>query len=172
METLPRPRRIVLTGSESTGKSTLAQELAAHYGTVVCGEFVRGYLDRRGGVLDAGDVEPIARGQLALQDAHEGFLFDTDLISTVVYARHYYDFCPGWIVEAARARRADLYLLLDVDVPWVPDPQRDRPHLREAIHELFVRTLEELGADYVTIRGTWEERKRKAIEAIDRYAAR
>src|SRR6266700_2123986 len=121
METITPPFRVVVTGSESTGKSTLALELAEHYGTVVCGEFVRDYLDRRGGVLDASDVEPIARGQIALEDAHEGLIFDTDLISTVVYARHYYDFCPDWIAAAARARSAGLYLLLDVDVPWVPD---------------------------------------------------
>jgi len=164
--------RVVVTGSESTGKSTLAQELAEHYGTVVSGEFVREYLDRRGGVLDASDVEPIARGQIAIEDAHRGHIFDTDLISTVVYARHYYGHCPDWIVEAARARRAGLYLLLDVDVPWVPDAQRDRAHLRDEIHTLFVQTLEELGAGYVTIRGTWEERRRRAIEAIERYAAR
>jgi nicotinamide riboside kinase len=94
------------------------------------------------------------------------------LISTVVYARHYYGHCPEWIVEAARARRAGLYLLLDIDVPWVPDAQRDMPHLRDEIHALFVRTLEEFGADTVTIRGTWEERRRRAIEAIERYAAR
>ena len=170
METLSR--RVVVTGSESTGKSTLARDLAAHYGTAVCGEFVRDYLDRRGGVLDASDVEPIARGQIALQDAHAGFIFDTDLISTVVYARHYYGVCPEWIVEAARARRAGLYLLLDVDVPWVPDAQRDRPHLREEIHELFIKTLDEFRADSITIRGTWEERLQRAIAAIDAYAAR
>ena len=170
METLPG--RVVLIGSESTGKSTLAEELAAHFGTTACGEFVRAYLDRRGGVLDVSDVEPIARGQIACEDAHEGFIFDTDLISTVVYARHYYDFCPEWIVAAARARRSGLYLLLDVDVPWVADAQRDQPHLREEIHASFVRTLEEFGAEYVIIRGAWDERKRRAIEAIDRYAAR
>jgi NadR type nicotinamide-nucleotide adenylyltransferase len=170
--------RVVLTGSESTGKTTLARELAGHYGIVTCGEFVREYLDRRGGVLDAGDVEPIARGQIALEDAHVRtaaglVIHDTDLISTVAYARHYYGGCPEWIVEAARARRAALYLLMDIDVPWIPDAQRDRGHLREEIHALFVATLAELGAESVVVRGTWEERRRRAIDAIEAlYAAR
>ena len=130
---LHQPLRVVVTGSESTGKTTLAAELAAHYGTVWSPEFAREYLDRKGSALDDSDVEPIARGQVAGEDeaalrAGRLLVLDTDLVSTVVYARYYYGRCPEWIAELARKRVAQRYLLLCPDVPWVPDgAQRDRP---------------------------------------------
>ena len=138
-------------------------------------EFARDYLDEQTGTtglpLDASDVEPIARGQIAAEDrgraAASGLvILDTDLVSTTVYARHYYGACPPWIDQAARDRRADLYLLCDIDVPWVADRARDRPHMREHMHALFVEALDTLGAHYVTIRGGWDERLTKAVAAV------
>jgi HTH-type transcriptional repressor of NAD biosynthesis genes len=167
---------VVVTGSESTGKTTLAGDLARHFGTVWAPEFSRIYLDEKAATtglpLDAGDVEQIARGQIAVEDraiaeASGLAVLDTDLVSTTVYARHYYGSCPAWIDEAARERRGDLYLLCDIDVPWVADQARDRPHERAHMHGLFVAALEALGARYVTIRGSWAERRRAAIAAVD-----
>ena len=121
---------VTVTGSECTGKTTLARDLARHFGAVWVPEFARDYLDEQTGTtglpLDASDVEPIARGQIAAEDrgraAASGLvILDTDLVSTTVYARHYYGACPPWIDQAARDRRADLYLLCDIDVPWVAD---------------------------------------------------
>jgi len=165
---------VTVTGSECTGKTTLARDLARHFDTVWVPEFARDYLDRKtattGLPLDASDVEPIGRGQIAVEDrgiaAAKGLvILDTDLLSTMVYARHYYGACPAWIEQATRDRRADLYLLCDIDVPWVPDRARDRPHMREHMHALFVEALETLGARYVTIRGGWDERFAVAMEA-------
>lgn len=167
---------VVVTGSESTGKTTLAATLARHYHTAWVSEFARQYLDEKvastGRPLDASDVEPIAHGQIAAEDrgraAARGIaVLDTDLVSTMVYARHYYGSCPPWIEAAVRARLGDLYLLCDIDVPWVAAPQRDRPHARSHMHELFVAALESLGARYVTIRGSWAERQAAAVAAVD-----
>ena len=121
--------------------------------------------------LDERDVEPIARGQIAAEDrgaaTAKGLLvLDTDLVSTTVYARHYYGACPAWIDQAARDRRGDLYLLCDIDVPWVADSVRDRPHHREHIHALFVEALNTLGAPYVLIRGSWAARLTTAVAAV------
>ncbi len=164
--------RVVVTGSESTGKTELARSLAAHYGTAWAAEYVRDYMDAKGAPLDASDVEPIARGQMAREDeavsrARRLVILDTDLLSTVLYARHYYGSVPEWIAEAGEARRADLYLLLDIDVPWTPDAQRDRGEQREEMHALFC----ELFPRAVIIRGSWEERRARAIEAIDALLA-
>lgn len=87
-------------------------------------------------------------------------------MSTLVYARHYYGACPGWIEAAARSRRAELYLLLHPDLPWTPDGVRDRPQHREEIHALFAETLAALGATVVDVRGAWDERRLTAERAV------
>jgi len=169
-------RRIVLTGSESTGKTTLTADLARHYGAVWVPEYVRGYADWKRAPLDASDVTPIAQGQIAAQDlglerAGRLLLLDTDLLSTVVYAEHYYGACPEWVRAAAGHRRADLYLLCDIDVPWTADPQRDRSGERAEMHELFRSALADGGFRFQVIRGGWRERFLTARLAIDELVA-
>ena len=93
---------------------------------------------------------------------------DTDLVSTVLYARHYYGACPSWIEEEARARRGDLYLLNHPDVAWVADGlQRDRATARDLMHRLFERTLREFEARVVDVRGPWPEREQRAAAEVD-----
>jgi len=169
--TKDRPLRVVLTGSESTGKTTLAAELAAHFGTTWSKEYVREYQDEKGAPVLLEDVEAIAAGQIAaeeaaLRGAQRLAFHDTDVLSTVVYSRHYNGGCPGWVEEAARERRADLYLLLRPDLPWVPDAQRDRPRQREEIHALFLDALLTAGARVVEVEGTGEERRDRARRAV------
>jgi nicotinamide riboside kinase len=98
-------------------------------------------------------------------------VLDTDLVSTVIYARHYYGAVPSWILGAERQRRADLYLLCDVDVPWVPDGVRDRPVNRGEMFVLFREALARRGANVVAVRGDWESRWRIAREAVERWRA-
>jgi HTH-type transcriptional regulator, transcriptional repressor of NAD biosynthesis genes len=166
--------RICVTGPESTGKTTLARRLAESLDTEWVPEASRVYAERVGRPLEASDVSPIAREHIAL--AEEGaaaarargaaaLVLDTDLLSTVVYARHYYGAVPEWIVEAERARRADLYLLCDVDVPWVADGVRDRPTDRTAMFELFRDALARRAADVVLVGGSWVQRWMQAYAA-------
>lgn len=169
-------RKVVLTGSECTGKTTLAADLARHYGAVWVPEYVRGYAESKRAPLDAGDVEPIAHGQIATQNtalerAGSLLILDTDLLSTVVYAEHYYGACPEWISAMARTRRSDLYLLCDIDAPWTADSQRDRPHSREAMQALFRGALMSRGFRFVDIRGDWRNRFQTARQAIDELVA-
>lgn len=165
--------RVVLTGSECTGKTTLATELAARYETVWVPEYARAYVSSQGRPLVFADVEPIARGQIAAEDAlargdRTLLIQDADLVSTLVYSRHYYGDCPGWIADAARERLADLYLLLHADVPWIADGlQRDRPEARAEIHALFDASLRSLGAHVADVRGSWDERLTTAVNAIE-----
>jgi NadR type nicotinamide-nucleotide adenylyltransferase len=166
--------RVVLTGSESTGKSTLAAQIAAHYGAGLVPEFVRGYAESRGGVVELSDHGPIARGQMALEDEHvaraapNGIVVqDTDLLSTVVYCDHYFGGCPPWIAEAAAARRPDLYLMCDIDVEWVADGVRDRGHMREEMQQLFRDAVARSGAPFAVISGTGGDRLLRATEVID-----
>lgn len=165
--------RVVVTGSECTGKTTLARALADHYGTLWVPEFVRGFVEKKGRPAEYRDVEAIARGQMALEDqtANEvGSLLiqDTDLLSTVVYSRHYFRDCPAWIEIELRNRAGDLYLLADIDVPWTPDGElRDRGDRREDLQELFRSALVEHGFSFVEVTGPQARRLEIAIAAVD-----
>jgi NadR type nicotinamide-nucleotide adenylyltransferase len=165
-------RRVVLTGSESTGKTSLTADLSRHYDAVWVPEYARSYAASKGAPLEASDVEPIAQGQIDLQDAALSragrlLLLDTDLLSTAVYARHYYGQCPDWVTQAVLTRRADLYLLCDIDLPWEADPQRDRPHEREQLQGLFDEALRSRRFPVVRIRGSRQDRFHAARTAID-----
>ncbi|HEX8253824.1 MAG TPA: ATP-binding protein [Thermoanaerobaculia bacterium] len=154
--------RICLIGPESTGKTTIAERLARELGAAYVPEYARTYAEPRGNVLSAADVEPIARGEIANIDRAANVprvILDTDLISTVVYARHYYGACPQWIEEEARRRRADLYLLLDTDVEWLPGPARDSGgDAREDLFDAFRAALDEFETRWQIVSGTFEER--------------
>ena len=170
-------RRVTVTGSESTGKTSLARGLAQRFRTLWVPEYSREYAMRKAAALDASDVEPIARGQIRLEDevlarASGVVILDTDLVSTVVYAEHYYGSCPPWVDTAARERLADLYLLCDIDAAWVADAVRDRPHARAEIHAAFTAQLERYGAPCVIIRGDWPTREASAVAAVEELLSR
>jgi NadR type nicotinamide-nucleotide adenylyltransferase len=162
--------RVCLIGPESTGKSELAKRLARHFNAAWVPEFARQYAEERNNQLSFDDCEPIARGQIALESGGMAAalqILDTDLISTVVYARHYYGKCPSWIVDEARKRRAGLYLLMDTDVPWIADEARDTgAEGREDLFDAFRAALDEFDCCWVIISGDWEERFEGAVAAI------
>jgi NadR type nicotinamide-nucleotide adenylyltransferase len=165
--------RVCLIGPESTGKSELAAELAQHYGAPVVPEYAREYAVAHGNDLTYADVDPIAKGEMAAIDAARArtprlLIEDTDLISTVVYSRYYYNKVPDWVVEEARKRKADLYLLMDTDIEWKADPARDAGgEAREELFDLFRRALDEFACRFVIVSGNREERFARAVEAVD-----
>jgi HTH-type transcriptional regulator, transcriptional repressor of NAD biosynthesis genes len=165
-------RRIVVFGPESTGKTTLAKRLAAHYRTVWVPEWARGHLDPNGGACTLGDIAHIALGQAASEDtlarqAKRVLICDTDTLTTTIWSDVYFHQVEPWIAQMARERHHDLYLLCDIDVPWVDDRQRDMPHRREEFRERCRRALEEHDRPYVLISGDWEQRFQSAVAAID-----
>lgn len=172
------PLRVVITGSECTGKTTIANQLAAHFGVWSTPEFVRAYAAHKGAPIDERDHWPIAQGQMAIEDefrvraqaaGHPLLLHDTDLVSTVAYSLHYHGHCLPEVEREASQRLADHYLLLDIDVPWVADGVRDRGHRREEVHAQFVETLTRLGAPFSVIRGSWEERFSRSRLIIEQH---
>ena len=165
--------KVVLTGSESTGKTELARALATHFAVPLSEEFVRGYAAARGGKLTFADHGPIAHGQMASENdaiarATDLVILDTDLVSTVVYCEHYFGSCPAWIFEMACSRAGDLYLLTQPDIPWVADGVRDRGSLeaRAEMHSLFAEKLRSLSLPFLEIGGSRENRFRVGVEAI------
>jgi NadR type nicotinamide-nucleotide adenylyltransferase len=166
--------RIVVTGPECTGKTTLAARLAEAIGAPWVAEASRAYAERaarEGRTLTAADVEPIAGAQIAAEDAVLAaappvVVLDTDLLSTIAYAAHYYGRDVAWINAAARERRGDLYLLCAPDIPWVPDGIRDRPDAREELLALFRRVLCRFDANVAEVRGLGAARLDAALHAV------
>jgi NadR type nicotinamide-nucleotide adenylyltransferase len=168
-------RRVVLTGGECTGKTTLARAFAARWGTAWAAEAAREVALARKGALGPEDVPVIARAHVRLADeasraageAGRPLVFlDQDLFSTAVYARHYYGDCPHWIERLAVERRGDLYLLCAPDLPWESDGVRDRPAAREEIHRLFAAALGAAQARVVDVSGLGPAREALAAGAV------
>lgn len=166
--------KVVLFGSESTGKTTLAQQLAAHYHTVWVPEYSRIYQEEKKRELTLADVIPIVLGQMQLEEkalpkANKLLICDTDLLETKVYSVAYNGSCPRWLLEQIPRHLADLYLLASIDLPWEPDGIRDRPDNRTEMHAFFHRELLNQKVPFTIISGNFEERLKKAIKAIDTF---
>jgi NadR type nicotinamide-nucleotide adenylyltransferase len=167
--------KIVIIGPESTGKSTLCQQLAAHYETVWCPEYARTYLDVNGTEYGPDDLMRIAQGQLALEEwmAAEAkppyYFVDTDLYVMKVWFEVVFDYCPPWILKGAATQHCDLYLLCDTDLPWVADGMREYPDLeqRQRLFRMYKDILINDGRPWALVSGTEEERLQSAIAAID-----
>ena len=165
------PRRIVLTGPESTGKTTLAAELAGRLGTIWVPEFAREYAAARDGILSVDDFEPIARGQREREEAalasHDGpVVFDTDLVSTALYGAYYYGSAIPWLERAIAAYPPSHYLLCDIDLGWEADGVRDRGYDRDRLAGLFRSTLDRRGLRYDLVQGVGPERLRSALSSL------
>ena len=180
------PLRIVLFGPESTGKSTLAERLAARFSAPWSPEYVREYWDTHGGVITAADLDAIGRGQvageeravrLATASGAPVVFHDTDLLTCLIWDDLLFPGAsPPWLRTEAerRARAMDLYLFCDTDMPWAADPQRCFPDAegRAMCRRLWLETLERLGLRWVEVSGDWPQREMRAVAAVEAHLKR
>lgn len=166
--------KVVVIGPESTGKSTLSEQLAAHYQTVWVQEFARQYLEELPRPYEQQDLLTIAEGQLALEDklatqANRLLVCDTDLHVIKVWSEHKYGTCDPRILEQIANRPYDLYLLTYIDIPWEEDPQREYPDpaMREYFYNIYKDLVVASGVPWLEIKGSFEERKSLAVAAVD-----
>ncbi|WP_369766089.1 DUF4301 family protein [Flavobacterium sp. WC2429] len=171
--------KIAMFGPESTGKTTLAKQLAEYYKTLWVPEFARDYLqekwDKQQLACDVNDMLPIAYGQTKLENdalAHANdYLFcDTNLMVTKVFSEVYYNFCDPSLDKAALKHEYDLFFLTDIDVPWEKDDLRDKPEGRKSVFEVFKRALIENKKPFITLSGDKNLRLNTAISIIDDLA--
>ncbi|MFT4062924.1 MAG: ATP-binding protein [Edaphocola sp.] len=168
-------KRIVIIGPESTGKSTLAQQLAAHYGTAFVPEYARAYLEQKGGGYVYEDLRTIAEGQLAGEDeaalgCKGNYLFcDTDLQVIKVWSEHKYDTCHEWVLQQIAVRPYDFYILTDIDMPWQEDPLREHPQppMRQFFFHQYLDVVQHTGVPFMKASGSAAERLAAAVHAID-----
>ncbi|MGZ9676887.1 DUF4301 family protein [Flavobacterium sp. GNP001] len=168
--------KITLFGPESTGKTTLAKQLAAHYQTEWVPEFARDYLqqkwDSNQQLCTLDDMLPIAEGQMRLENesvlkAKELLFCDTNLMVTKVFSDLYYGTCPDALQEAAVVHDYDLFFLTSIDIPWEKDDIRDTPQGREAIFTEFKQALIDHNKPFLTLSGDQEMRFKTAVTIID-----
>jgi len=169
--------KVVLFGPESTGKTTLAQQLAKHYKEPWVAEYAREYLqekwNRTKQVCQPEDLLPIAVGQMAEENkwtkhANNILFCDTDLLETKVYSEAYYvGSCDPLLEKYALTNTYDLYLLTYVDTPWVADDLRDKPDERERMFEYFKESLVTNNKPYALLKGNKTERFNTAVKEID-----
>ena len=168
--------RIAVTGPESTGKTTLAQELAKHFKTVWVPEYVREYFEKYGSNYNYDDLEKIARGQLALeektaQQANRFLFADTGMLVMKIWSQYKYGKCSPWILNTIETHHYDLFLLCEIDLPWEYDPLRENPSKteRKTIFQHYKNELEKYGFPYVIISGQGKKRTEKAVEEVMSY---
>jgi NadR type nicotinamide-nucleotide adenylyltransferase len=185
----PVIKKIVVIGPESTGKSTLCEQLAQHYNTSWCPEYAREYLLKHGMNYTYDNLLVIAKGQIALEERFElgvrsqgsltssrltthdsRLLFiDTDLYVMKVWSEFVFGKCHPWILEQIAQRKYDLYLLCKTDLPWVKDELREYPDLavREKLFLIYKDMMINQSTPWVEVSGDYKERLRKSIYSID-----
>ncbi len=179
-------KKIVIIGPESTGKSTLCEQLAQHYETMWCPEFAREYLLTNGTNYEYDDLLTIAKGQLALEDEYSTMLenqslrllesgghiplfIDTDMYVMKVWCEFAFGKCHSFILDEIVKRKYDLYFLCNVDLPWTKDELREYPDLqtRQKLYTIYKDIMINQPVPWVEISGDYEERLNRAIQAVD-----
>ena len=174
---LPHPVRnhyaltVCLHGIESVGKSSLAERLADHYGTTFVPEYGRSHCETHGTDCREDDLMLIGQAQQAMIEAARPWanrllIADTDALMTAAWSQMMIGYTPDQLISQ---RKADLYLMLATDAPFVDDGTRvyKTPEEREKFDRVARATLVLSRTNFVEIRGSRDERFATAVQAID-----
>jgi NadR type nicotinamide-nucleotide adenylyltransferase len=172
---MPQPKKIVVIGPESTGKSTLCEQLATKYNTNWAPEYAREYLMKLGRPYTYDDLVIIARGQLDLEDritasSKSPLLFiDTDMYVMKVWCEYVFGKCHPFILDEIVKRKYDGYLLCNTDLPWVADELREYPDLeaREQLFHMYKDLMINQSTPWCEISGGYEETLQKAVSFVN-----
>lgn len=174
-------KRVVVLGAESTGTTTLAEELAAHFGVPCVPEYGREWTDARPGGIESAwqsvEFDLVAAQQARLEDdaarrsPRPLLLCDTDVLATAVWHERYVGSRSPTVEGLARTRVPALYLLTSPDIPFVQDGMRDGEHLRSWMTDRFREVLGDQPAPWVEVSGSREARLAAGIRAVEEALA-
>lgn len=165
--------KIVITGPESTGKTTLTYELSRRLKAPAVPEYARQHLDSLPRPYRQKDLIYIAKAQVQLEEMTSRkpgpfLICDTDLLTIKIWLEDKFSKADDWLNEQLYQRRPDLYLLCDIDLPWQPDPQREDANRREHLLSVYEKELNELTVPWKKIKGTGEARTLLAMSHINK----
>ncbi len=163
--------KIVITGPESVGKSTLTKQLAEYFETPFIAEIARNYITKLNRKYTLKDVENIANLQIKEEQTfkhsnHNIIFLDTDLIVTKVWFSRVYDFIPSMVNKHLNTEKADLHLLCYPDIEWKFDPLRENPNIRQELFEEYKNEIIKLNIPYFIVKGINEDRLKNAISFL------
>lgn len=170
--------KIAIVGPESTGKTSLTKQLASHFDTKLVPEFAREYCKDLHRNYTLEDEINIFHGQLAsekriIKSAQKDFVFcDTMVLTVKVWCDHLFGSTPKQVLEGIAMQSYDLYLLMDIDLPWQEDELRDFPTLREHFMEIWHKELRALSADYKVVSGIGDQRFLNAKSIVEEFLNR
>jgi len=156
--------KIIVTGPESSGKTTLCKNLSEHFKIPFAKEYARIFLDELDRIYTQSDLLKIAGRQL--QSEQNTQLLDTDLITIKIWSNYKYGSCDKWILDQIEKQKTEkrFYLLCKPDIPWQADKQRENPKDREKLFKIHKKELDNLGHDYFIVEG--KNRVEKSISKI------
>jgi nicotinamide riboside kinase len=165
------PKRAVLTGPESTGKTSLALQLACRFKAWFVPEYARHFMDLLDRPYTVSDLQDIELGQKsweqeAFDKNYQFIVQDTDLLTILIWYSYKFGIDQTKVREYILQNLPDQYLLCFPDIEWIQDPQRENPNDREVLFEIYEEELQKLNANYVVIRGSDEKRIVPAIRAV------
>ncbi|HTM97335.1 MAG TPA: ATP-binding protein [Pedobacter sp.] len=167
-------KKIAIVGPESTGKSTISQALAKHYHVPWVPEYARYYCAALTTDCTLQDEINMFHGQVALEESvlamteTDFIICDTTFITVKIWSDEMLGETPQIVIDALQAKPYDFYVLLDIDLPWMDDPLRDFPHMREHFMAIWHKELQALQANYVMVGGL-EDRLENVIKAVDEF---
>lgn len=168
-------KKIAILGAESTGKTTLCQQLAKHYHTLFVPEFARDYFDIHDiNSYTIEDLDIIAKKQIELENtylsqANTILICDTTLITIKIWSLHKFNTVSDFISNSITLMNYDLYLISNNDVPWIEDNQRKDKNIREHIFEMNQSELQKINANYEILKGINQSKLNNAINFIDLF---
>lgn len=167
---------LVVTGPESSGKTTLASQLSDHWQTPLVTEVARDYLKDKDSYQQH-DLLEIARQQhrqeqTLLSQLPEKIICDTDLLVIMIWSEVKYRCCDPWIVDTfensiKQESSNRHYYLCDFNIPWEADTLRENPHNRDEIFHLYLRKLQQYQLRYSLIKGSPEQRLQQVLSSSD-----